>query len=73
MYHDSLALVLDDVTRPSHLVSAAKAEEHELIGWVYRVLLLRCGRVELALGRHGCSSMEVGRVVYAAVVAIPLA
>jgi hypothetical protein len=30
-YHDSFALVLDNVTRPTDFVAAAQSQEHELV------------------------------------------
>lgn len=51
--HDSLSLVLDDVTGAADLVAAAETEEHELVGGVDG--LLGYGRGHgggLALGRH---------------------
>jgi hypothetical protein len=37
-YHDSLPLVLDDVTRSSDFVSSAQAIESELIGGIDRLV-----------------------------------
>ena len=51
-HHDRLALVLDDVTRATDFVTAAKAEKHEFIGGIYGVVVLgRHGRC-LSLCRH---------------------
>lgn len=57
-HHDRLALVLDDVTRATDFVTAAKAEKHEFIGGIYGVVVLgRHGRC-LSLCRHDYKAGE---------------
>lgn len=58
-YHDRLALILDDVTGSSHLISPAQAQEHELIRGVYGFLHLWCQCRELPFGSHTVSIIEV--------------
>lgn len=55
MYHDRLALVLNDVTRSSDLVSTTQGEKHELIRGVNRLLNFRGRGLVFSFGRHVCS------------------
>jgi hypothetical protein len=51
-HHDSLALVLEDVTRAADFIATTQAEKHELVGWVYGVVVLGPHGRELPFGRH---------------------
>jgi hypothetical protein len=51
-HHDCLALVLNDVTGPANLIASTQAQEHELVGRVYRILVFWRQRGELPLGGH---------------------
>lgn len=50
--HDRLALVLNDVTRSSNLISTAQAQEHQLIGRINRLFILGRRRVEFPFRSH---------------------
>jgi hypothetical protein len=52
-HHDSLALVLEDVARAADFIAATEAEEHELVGRVYGVVILGAHGRELPFGGHG--------------------
>jgi hypothetical protein len=56
-HHDSLALVLEDVARATDFIAAAEAEEHELVGGIYGVVVLGPHGRELPFGRHGRESV----------------
>ena len=64
-HHDSLALVLDDVTRAADFVTTAETEEHELIRRVYRVIVLWRHRRCLSLCRHDCKAIGASALVRA--------
>lgn len=59
-HHDCLALVLEDVAGASNLVTAAQAQEHQLIGWVYGLNIFRLHCRMLSLGSHLCLSNWLG-------------
>lgn len=53
-HHDRFTLVLDDMARPSDFIAASKTEKHELVRWIYWLVLAGCiHRRRLALGCHG--------------------
>jgi hypothetical protein len=50
--HDCFALVLDDMARPSHLVSTAEAEKHKLISRIDGLFRKRRNRRQLSFCSH---------------------
>lgn len=53
-HHDRLALILEDVTGAANLVAASQAQEHQLIGWIYRLYIPRLHSRMLPFGSHVC-------------------
>lgn len=54
-YHHCLAFVLNDVARTTDFIPASQAKEHQLVGWIDR--LIGTGRIHrrsLSLARHDC-------------------
>jgi hypothetical protein len=58
-HHDSLALVLEDVAGAADFIAAAEAEEHELVGRVYGVVILGAHGRELPFGGHRSPSLSI--------------
>lgn len=64
-YHDRLALVLNDMTRPANLVAASQADKLELVGGIYAIVCFRCGGVQVAELPLGCHVALLARRCFA--------